>query len=83
MQHLFVQCQFITEVKSYFNLGAGGNFREWLRRMRKMASLKDKKKFHCLISIFYNVWLERNRRIFQKKELKPEALKLRIEVGYD
>ena len=83
VQHLFVQCQFTTEVKGYFNIGAGGNFREWLKRMRKMASWKDKKKFHCLISIFYNVWLERNRRIFQKKELKPEALKLRIEAGYD
>jgi mannosylglycoprotein endo-beta-mannosidase len=89
--HLLVECSWAREVWSMlahiFRLtsvnpnswGEVKTVREWLRLCVAGASENDRKGAHSLIMLSsWEIWRERNRRIFQHEELSVVALVRRI-----
>ena len=80
--HLCKDCPFTKEVwgfiKHWFNLSVlqtvsegGSIYSFWLRCRRKFDKNQRKEVDGILIYFWWNIWKERNRRIFQQHSLQP------------
>ena len=80
--HLYKDCPFTKKVwgiiKQWFNLSVldtvsevGSIYSFWLRCRRKIDKNHRKEVDGILIYFWWNIWKERNRRIFQQQNLPP------------
>jgi hypothetical protein len=86
--HLCLHCPFTQNVwmllishigRSDLQLSSSHAIRSWWRRMRRSFDKKQKAKFDGLLLYFWwNIWKERNRRIFQRTSLGVDAVALLI-----
>jgi hypothetical protein len=83
--NILTECNFIEAVwhlvaakfnlPIYSNLSISGAPAGWVKILARAGTRKDrKKKLSILITFWWLIWMERNKRIFEDKEMSAQEL---------
>jgi hypothetical protein len=79
--HLFLHCRYATSIWGARRIAHGTSpYNHWHQKRRALHSEDSRKEWdsECM-AIYWNLWKERNKRIFQAKELPTQELQLCIQ----